>query len=309
MIDVERRYFNRKGAITILVGVSFFLLFFSAVFNAFYCFGVADNTRDLLYFRYSIYLLAAYLLTFLIYSVLIRYIGFSYPIVIGFTATSFLANAVSGYHISRVSYCWILNSIIENPIGFEVYSRKAYAQAMSYIVYIVAVYFVVSIIPSFRKRLFILGRFWLVNLLTPLLVFLPIGYVLLKIPEAEKINYASQNMVYFITLMEWYAIRFYFKTLCYLILFPANRRLRLTRINSKRFATLVGRKPNFFRRYPPLLTEYMFSSEDNPTVEVVSSDTGDQPISYAFEIVAIETSDDYIDELNEELLDEVVEEV
>ena len=272
MVDVEKHYFNHKGAITILVGFSFFILSFNVAINAFYCFGIKEDTRNLMSFRYSTYLLASYLAFFIIFRILIRYIGFSYPIVIGFTATSFLGNAISGYYITRAAYNWTLNYLIENPVGFEAYMRRAYSEVISNIKIILLVYLIVSVLPDFRRRVILLGRFWFINLITPLLILPPLVLVILMVPEEQILDYAYKSIVFYITLMAWYTIRYFVKAVYFFLLFPQRWRIRSVRISDKRFRALVNRKPNIFRRYPKMLTEYSFEEEQDLASENTSKD-------------------------------------
>jgi len=300
MIDVEGRYFSHKGAISVLIGISFSLLSFNAVFNTFYCFGFIEDIRNLLFFRYSIYLLASYLLLYILYRISIRYIGFSYPLVTCFTAISFTANAVSGYILSRASFSWTVGYLIENPIGFEPYARRAYTDAISNLLIIIVIYAIISIIPAFRRRTIIVGRFWLVNILTPLLILIPIVLVTISVPEEERINYASRSIVSYLTLMSWYSIRFYLKTIYFLLLLPSKRRMRLVTLSNTRYMALVNRKPRFFRRHIPLLSDQFEPINIVPPINSTTEvDVTKLPLTYPFsfeiiegDIVAIDTKEE-----------------
>ena len=273
MIDVERHYYSHKNGISVLIGVSFFLLSFNIIFNAFYCFGVADDARSLLSFRQSIYLLVGYLILFFIYATMIRYIGFSYPIVLCYTAVSYIVNAVSGFLVTKASYSWTLNVLIDNPVGFEAYARRAYQEAYSNITTIIVAYLIISLIPAFRRRSYLLGRLWFFNLLTPLLVLPPMVLVILLVPEEEKLDYAYTSIVAYISLMAFYSVRYLLKTLYYLLLFPSRRRMKLVKLSSKRYGKLVNRKPGLFKRHIPLLSENVFDNQElsNVTEATVGS--------------------------------------
>lgn len=302
MIDVERHYFSRKGGISILIGISFSLLCFSVVINSFYCYGVLTDSIRLLFFRRTIYLLGSYLLLFIIYAILVRYIGFSYPLVIGFTSISFLYNAFSGYSIARTSYSWTINYLIENPVGFEPYAERAYSEALNNIYLIAVVYLIVSVIPAIRRRTFILGRLWLINVLTPLLVIPPIVLVILTVPEEGRLDYAYKSIVMYLTLMGWYTVRYIYKALCFMLLFPSRRRMRLEKMSASRYRALVNRKSNFFKKQIPLLSEY------DPRMHEASSvvkNTESQPPSNdeSVEVLSEEELKEIIPNIAEELLD------
>jgi len=240
MIAVENRYFNRKGAISVLIGVTAALLVFNLVFNIFYCFGALQTEGNLAFFRNSVYLLASYILLFIAYRVIMRYTGIRYALIMIFTGLSFSAAAAAGYMLARAAFCWSLNRLIENPLGFEPLLRRAYAEALRNLVYIAAFYLAVSLIPAIRHRPAVMGRFWAINLFMPLTILGFLVAVIVFAPEETRVEYARLSSIAYLTGMFWYSFRYLLKTLYYFILLPSERRLKLDEIPRRRF--FFGRK-------------------------------------------------------------------
>jgi hypothetical protein len=258
MISIENRYFNRKNAISVLIGITYALLSFNAVFNTFYCYGVITTDKNLTFFRYSYYLLLGYIFLFIVYRISMRFLGFSYPLVMCFTSISFLANLINGYILGRASYSWTLNYLIDNPLGFEQYLRRACAEFLQYAEYILLAYAVISLLPTFRRRPVILGRFWIFNLISPLLTVPPIVLIIAFSPEDKKIDHAYLCIVIYLTIMAWLSIRFFIKTIYYFILFPSKRRMKIVNISERRLTRLERRKAPFIRmqhKYSPVYVE------------------------------------------------------
>jgi len=243
MIATENHYYNRKGAISVLIGITAAMLVFNLVFNTSYCFGVLQSENNLAFFRNSAYLLFAYILLFILYRVTLRYAGIRYSLIMFFTALSFLACTVSGYILLRAAFCWSLNKLIENPLGFEPILRRAYSDSLRFLAYIAVFYLVVSLIPSIRRRPFLLGRFWVFNLIAPLSVLGLLASVIVFAPEETSVEYARLASFAYLTCMLWLSFRYLLKTLYYFVLLPSERRLKLDDIPKRRF---------FFSKSSPL---------------------------------------------------------
>ena len=234
MVAVENRYFNRLGAISVLTGITVALLSFNVAFNAYYCFTMLRTDNNLMFFRFAVYLLAGYLVLYIAFRILMRYIGVNYALSMCLSSVSYLANACSGYMLIRAVFCWDLSVVIESPLGYEPILLGIYSEVLRYIIYILLFYTLVLIIPSWMQRPFFFGRLWFLNILSPLLLPPALLYVSVFLDEEIRVEYASQTARIYLTLMGFLALRFFFKTICYFLLLPANRRIKVVDIPHRR---------------------------------------------------------------------------
>ena len=234
MVAAENRYFNRKGAVSLLIGITSALLSFNLLFNIYYCFGMFQSIQNLAFFRRSAYALATYILLFIGYRIAMRYIGINYALIMGFSAVSFAAGTLSGYFLSRAAFGWGLNRLIENPLGFDLYLRRIYNSSVRYFLYILVFYLVMSLIPARRQRPVLLGRFWIFNILVPISIVPSLVLILFFAVEESRIEYAVTATTTYLTVMVWLAFRYAFKMGLYLLTTSNGRKVKIDDIPQKR---------------------------------------------------------------------------